>query len=171
VPPFLNRYATPLTLGLFVVSTVSGVALFFHLGQAYFRGMHEWLSMLLIVPFALHMWKNWTPMVNYVKRRTIIWPVALSLAAGIAFAVPAMTATTTGGGSPFRAIQTMTRAPIADIAPVLKTTPDGLVAALRARGYVVGSPADTLEMVAAGAGIPATQILLQVLPQGGGARG
>ena len=27
--PFLNRYTTPLTLGLFAVSAVSGVALFF----------------------------------------------------------------------------------------------------------------------------------------------
>jgi hypothetical protein len=171
VPPFLNRYATPLTLGLFAVSTISGVALFFHVGQAYFHGMHEWLSMLLLVPFALHMWKNWTPMVNYVKRRTLWWPVALSLAAGIAFAVPALTAPAAGGGSPFRAIQTMTRAPLADLAPVLRTNPDALVADLQRRGYAVGSPADTLEAVAAKAGQPAVQILLQVLPPGGGARG
>ncbi len=24
--------------------------------------MHEWLSMVLIVPFVLHLWKNWRPM-------------------------------------------------------------------------------------------------------------
>jgi len=170
VPPVLNRYATPLTLGLFAVSTISGVALFFHIGQAYFHGMHEWLSMLLLVPFALHMWKNWTPMVNYVKRRTLWWPVAASLVAGIAFAVPALTATNTGGGSPFRAVQAMTRAPLGDIAPVLKTNPDALVAELQKRGYAVGSAADTLEAVAAKAGLPAVQILLQVLPPGGGGR-
>jgi hypothetical protein len=170
VPPFLNRYATPLTLGLFAVSTVSGVALFLHMGQAYFRGMHEWLSMLLLVPFALHVWKNWTPMVNYVRRRTLWWPVALSLAAGLAFAVPAMTATNTGGGSPLRAIQTMTRASLSDLAPVLRTNPDALVADLRARGHKVGSAGDTLETVATASGVPAVQILMQVLPPGGGAR-
>ncbi|HSO47757.1 MAG TPA: DUF4405 domain-containing protein [Rhizobiaceae bacterium] len=59
MPNLLMRYATPLTSGLFAVSLISGVALFFHLGQAAFHGMHEWLSMVLILPFALHLWKNW----------------------------------------------------------------------------------------------------------------
>lgn len=53
-----NRYATPLTTGLFAVSAISGVALFFHLGSAYFHGMHEWLSMALLIPFGVHVWKN-----------------------------------------------------------------------------------------------------------------
>ena len=44
----LSRYATPLTTGLFLVSLVSGIALFFHLGAAAFHGMHEWLSMALM---------------------------------------------------------------------------------------------------------------------------
>ncbi len=46
MPAFLARYATPLTTGLFIVSLVSGIALFFHWGGAAFHGMHEWLSMV-----------------------------------------------------------------------------------------------------------------------------
>ena len=60
----LYRYATPFTTGLFLVSLVSGVALFFHVGPAAFHGMHEWLSMVLILPFVLHMWRNWRPMLS-----------------------------------------------------------------------------------------------------------
>jgi hypothetical protein len=59
MPSILSRYATPLITGLFIVSLVSGVALFFHLGSAWFHSMHEWLSMVLILPFVLHIWKNW----------------------------------------------------------------------------------------------------------------
>jgi hypothetical protein len=50
MPALIQRYATPLITGLFIVSLVSGVALFFHVGQAYFHGMHEWLSMILASP-------------------------------------------------------------------------------------------------------------------------
>ena len=53
MPAILNRYATPLITGLFLVSMISGIALFFHWGSAWFHGMHEWLSMVLIVPFVL----------------------------------------------------------------------------------------------------------------------
>lgn len=62
--PLLLRYATPFISGLFLVSLISGIALFFHLGNATFRGMHEWLSMVLILPFVLHLWKNWRPLVK-----------------------------------------------------------------------------------------------------------
>ena len=64
----LLRYATPLITGLFLVSLVSGIALFFHVGSAYFHSMHEWLSMVLIAPFILHIWKNWRAFLNYFKR-------------------------------------------------------------------------------------------------------
>ena len=63
----LSKYATPFTTGLFLVSLISGIALFFHFGPSAFHGMHEWLSMVLILPFVLHIWKNWRPFVCYFK--------------------------------------------------------------------------------------------------------
>ncbi|MCB1455931.1 MAG: DUF4405 domain-containing protein, partial [Nitratireductor sp.] len=61
MPDLLSRYATPFISGLFLVSLISGIALFFHVGPSGFHGMHEWLSMVLIAPFVLHLWKNWKP--------------------------------------------------------------------------------------------------------------
>ena len=51
---FMHRFATPLTTGLFVVSAVSGIALFFHWAPTAFHTMHVWLSMVLLLPFILH---------------------------------------------------------------------------------------------------------------------
>ena len=82
----LSRWATPLTLGLFAVSAVSGLALFLHIGQSVFHEMHEWLSVVLLAPFVLHMVRNWTPLLAYVRRRALLAPLALSLAAALAFA-------------------------------------------------------------------------------------
>ena len=75
----LYRYATPFTTGLFLVSLVSGLALFFHVGPSGFHGMHEILSLVLILPFGLHIWRNWRPMVSYLKRG----PMALALGASV----------------------------------------------------------------------------------------
>jgi hypothetical protein len=158
----LNRTATPLTLGLFAISAVSGAALFFHVGQGVFHGMHEWLSMLLLVPFALHIWKNWGAMLGYVRRRALLRPLAATLLLAAAFAIPAMS----GGerGSPRQAVQFMTQTRLADLAPVLKTTPNALQASLVQRGYKVTSLDETLAAVAAASGAPVMKVLLDVIP-------
>jgi hypothetical protein len=162
--PLLNRYSTPLTLGLFAVSAVSGVALFFHFGQSAFHGMHEWLSLVLLLPFALHVWKNWPALLGYVRRRTLLVPVAVTALAALLFAVPALTGSG-GGEPPIRAAQLMTRMRLADLAPVLKTTPDALQATLAKRGLQVISTNDTLEQVASSSGVPAVRLLFQILPE------
>jgi hypothetical protein len=152
-----------MTLSLFAVSAISGAALFFHAGKGVFHGMHEWLSMILLAPFALHVWKNWTPLIGYLRRRTLLVPVAVSLVAALAFAVPALCGTGRDD-PPFRAIQLLADARLADLAPVPKTTPDALQAGLRQRGYPVGSADDTLGKIAASAGVPAARVLFSVLP-------
>ncbi len=89
----LLRYATPLITGLFLVSLISGVALFFHWGPGAFHGIHEWLSMVLILPFVLHLWKNWRPMTAYFKRAPMAIALGLSLLASLAFFIPLESAT------------------------------------------------------------------------------
>ena len=130
----INRWATPLTTGLFLVSAVSGVALFFHVGASVFHGMHEWLSMVLLVPVAVHLWKNWLPFTSYLKRGWLWAPLGLSLAAAIVFAAPAVVGGGAGGNPQMAMYRAVAEAPIAAVAPVLKTTPEALVARLAAAG-------------------------------------
>jgi hypothetical protein len=88
--PLLHRYATPLILGLFAVSAVSGMALSFHSAIGTFHGMHEWLSVALLVAFAVHVWTNRTPLLGYLRRGAMMLPVGASMVAGLAFVVPAL---------------------------------------------------------------------------------
>ncbi|MCB1380070.1 MAG: DUF4405 domain-containing protein [Alphaproteobacteria bacterium] len=154
MPDFLKRYATPLITGLFLVSLVSGVALFFHLGQSAFRGMHESLSMVLIVPFVLHLWRNWRAMVMYIGRAPFSIVMAASLAAAVAFAYPAIMGTTSraGGPPPFTLAQTVVQHKPGEVAPVLGLGADELVAALQGKGFAAASPDLTLAEVATKAG-------------------
>ncbi|MGR6469021.1 DUF4405 domain-containing protein [Rhizobium sp. PAMB 3182] len=154
MPTLFQRYATPFTTGLFLVSLISGIALFFHYGSAYFHGMHEWLSMVLIAPFLLHIWKNWRPFVNYLKRPPMAIASGLSLAAAIAFAVPAMTETAGASGNPMVAIsQAITGGTVADVAPLFGHTPESLATALQEKGLTVTSADSTIADVAKASGV------------------
>ncbi|TBW33013.1 DUF4405 domain-containing protein [Siculibacillus lacustris] len=150
---FINRYSTPFTTGLFLVSLISGIALFFHVGQSYFHGMHEWLSMVLILPFGFHVWKNWGPILNYLQRGWLLVPLAVSLAAAVVFMVPAALGTGAGGGNPMVVMATvLADAKIVDLAPILKTTPEVLVTRLKAAGIPVASTETSVATAAAAAG-------------------
>ena len=154
MPNLLSRYATPLTTGLFLVSLISGIALFFHYGTAAFRGMHEWLSMVLILPFVLHVWKNWRPFLTYFKRLPMALSLAICLVAGIAFAWPAITGTASGaGGNPaFAMINVVAGGTPAQVAPLLGKTDADLVSALKQAGFTVTNPAAPLSEIAKASG-------------------
>jgi hypothetical protein len=160
----INRYATPFTTGLFVVSLVSGVFLFFHVGTAAFRGMHEWLSLVLIVPFGLHVWKNWLPITSYFRRGWLTWPLAASLVAALAFAIPGVMELGGVGGNPQMAmVRAIGEARIADLAPVLKVTPEELDRRL-ARVGLTGVGHDTsLAAAARAAGKEERHVIFSVI--------
>lgn len=136
---WLKTYGTTFTVGLFIVSTVSGVFLFFQIASPTFHGMHEWLSMVLIVPVGLHLWKNWTGFSGYFKRKSIYMPLAASIIAGFVFAYPSLS-TSSSGGNPLRAtVHAVQGGTITQVAPLYKLTPEALKARLQAKGYTVTS--------------------------------
>ena len=146
-----NRYATPLITGLFLVSLISGVALFFHVGQSTFHSMHEILSMVLILPFVLHVWKNWRSVTNYIKKAPMWIALAASLLISIPFAIPS------GGegrsGPPqFAVAMAVMNAKIADVAPVFGTDGATLAAKLTEAGLTVAGPETTLAAVGEASG-------------------
>jgi len=155
---FINRFGTPFTTGLFVVSVISGVALFFHWELGLFHAMHEWLSITLLVPFALHVWKNWNAILAYARRGTLFIPLIISFIAAVPFAVSGFG--TGGGRNPVsKLVPLIARAPLSDLAPILKTTPDVLLTKLQKRGYEVQSSNQTPDSIAKKSGKQASEIL------------
>tara|TARA_R110002020_G_scaffold48818_2_gene139126 strand:+ start:9937 stop:10440 length:504 start_codon:yes stop_codon:yes gene_type:complete len=162
MPTLLNRYATPFITGLFLVSLVSGVALFFHWGSAAFHGMHEWLSMVLILPFVLHVWKNWRPFLAYFKRLPMLAALVVSLVGGLAFAVPAMTGES-AGGPPQRAVfQAFENGGLADVAPLFGHDGESLAAVLRDKGLTVEGPDATVRAIGEASGKTAFEVIGQI---------
>ncbi len=154
MPSYFSRYATPLITGLFIISLISGIALFFHFGANAFRGMHEWLSMVLILPFVLHLWKNWRPFAAYFKRLPMALSLAVCLVAGLAFAWPSLTGTARGssGNPAFAMVNIVTQGTPAEVAPLLGKTDADVVTALKTAGFAAADPASTLSDIAAKSG-------------------
>lgn len=159
---FMHRYGTPLTAGLFAVSTVSGVALFFHWAPRTFHAMHEWLSLLLLAPFVLHLWKNWKPLLTYAKRKTLVIPLVLSVLVAVPFAM--LTGKGRGGNPAFQTVALLTEASVADLAPVFHATPEDLLQHLQKRGYKATSADDSVTTIAVASAVPATEVLYAMMP-------
>lgn len=163
----VKKYSTPFITGLFVVSAVSGTALFFHWLPGMFHSMHAWLSMVLLVPFVAHMWRNWAQFLLYFRNRTMLVACGLSVLAAGVF----MVMTGHAGGNPAqRLFPILTHAPLTAIAPLLHTSPDDLAARLTHAGYTVHSTDETLEQVAVEAGQKPNDVLLKILPRHAGHR-
>lgn len=153
-----QTYATPLITGFFLVSLISGIALFFHIGPSGFHGMHEWLSMVLILPFGLHVWKNWRPMTVYLRGAPMTYALALSLGAALSFVYPNKAGTGAGGPPQFAFAEKVLAATPTELAPALHVTPEALTAALAAQG-IPAQPDASLTQLASASGKSSAQVL------------
>ncbi|MFV0410431.1 MAG: DUF4405 domain-containing protein [Paracoccus sp. (in: a-proteobacteria)] len=140
-----NRYATPLTTGLFLVSLMSGIALFFHIGLGGFHPMHEWLSMVLILPFVLHIWRNWRPFIAYFRHAPMLMALALSVLSAGWFLLPSDDEGRRGGPPQFAFAHLVLQSSPAELAPVLNTTPETLIAQLAAQGIPAAADQSLIE--------------------------
>ena len=155
-----KAYVTPATGALFLVSGVSGAALFFNLGPGLFHSMHAWLGMMLLVAVFLHLRRNWGALVSYAKGRRLMLPGLVSLAAAAAF----LGASAGSKRPPSPAAQIISRLPISTVALALKTTPQELARRLESRGYRVRSNDQTFGDIAADRSVDTDRLLFELLP-------
>ena len=160
---FVSRWATPLITGLFVVSLISGIAIFYGVGRAAFTGMHEWLSMVLVIPFVLHLQKNWRPFLAYFRRAPMRVASALSLVAALAFAAPSIIAGGSGAPPERMLIQLLPSRTVAQIAPLLGMAATDLEAALVNAGLKVTSPDEALSQISKDSSVTTSQVLAVAL--------
>lgn len=141
----LRTWATPLTIGAFILMAVTGILLFFKLDTGLNKAAHEWLSWAFVIGAAAHIVVNFTSLKRHLSAnvgRAIIGVFVLLLA-GSFFALGG-----SGGGSPVRAVMMgVSAAPLSSLAPVVGTTPDALVEKLRAAGYTVSDGTQSLRAI------------------------
>ncbi|MEZ4385103.1 MAG: DUF4405 domain-containing protein [Nannocystaceae bacterium] len=146
------RLGTPMIAATFVITGVTGVFLFFHLGERLFKQLHEWIGLAMIVGAIVHIASNWRAMVKTMRKPPQWVFAALALVTTAAFVVPQLSGDAgpgKGGKAAQRQLQqALLSAPIDKLAPVLQTTPDALAAELKAAGFTVVDGQSSLTTIA-----------------------
>lgn len=131
-------WITPVVIGAFFLSAVTGVLMFFHLDSGLNKTAHEWLSWAMVIGVGLHVLLNMPAFKRYLKQTTgrlVIGAFALVLALSF---IPAggNSGSEPGFAPPVRALA---KAPISVLAQVAGTSTDDVKAKLQAQGLTVTS--------------------------------
>lgn len=138
-----RHWATPLTIGAFLLMAVTGLLMFFHLDQGLNKVAHEWLGWAMVVAVVLHVIPNWPAFKRHLTQptgRALIGVFVLLLA--LSFVNLGGSAGQEPGFAP--PVRAMAQAPLSALAPVLKLSPDQLRERLAAAGIASQSDAQTL---------------------------
>lgn len=130
-------WITPVVIGAFFLSAVTGVLMFFHLDSGLNKTAHEWLSWAMVIGVTLHVLLNLPAFKRYFTQttgRVVIGVFAAVLALSF---IPAGGA----GGEPGFAppVRALAKAPITVLAQVAGTSTDDMKAKLQAQGLTVTS--------------------------------
>lgn len=139
-----REWATPLTIGSFILMACTGILMFFHADTGLNKEVHEWLGWAMVAGVATHVIANFAAFKRYLSK-----PMALGII-GVFVVILAASFFIKedegeGGGHPARrATQAVLNAPISSIAPLAKQTPEELLASLQKAGFKVESSSQTL---------------------------
>jgi hypothetical protein len=154
---WLNRYATVWTVLTFAVSAVTGVFIFFHLGNTYLMGLHEWLSMGFVIAAVLHVLRHSRVFMTLVSKSRTRYGAVVIVLVSIAFVGTA--ALSPSRGNPMKAFVDVSRqAPVSAVAQVIGLSPDDLRARFDQAGVSDVRVDQSIDAIAARSGIDARRL-------------
>jgi hypothetical protein len=138
-------WITPVVIGAFLLSAVTGILMFFHLDSGFNKTAHEWLSWAMVIGVSLHILLNLNAFKRYFTQTT--GKVVVGLFA-IILALSFIPSGGAGEDPPFAPpARLLSKAPLTVLAQVLGTTPQSLKSQLAAQGLTVQSDQQSLQDV------------------------
>lgn len=134
---------TPLTIGTFIVASLTGVLMFFEIAPGGVRATHEWMSLLFVLAGLLHVYTNRRPLARYFADRTRLI-IAASVAAGGVLYVSSFNDTYLAEAS----FQLLTRIEIRQLSTLLDIGPGDVQDKLRGLGIATVSSEQSLHDIA-----------------------
>ncbi len=142
----LRRWATPLTIGAFLLMAVTGVLMFFHVQLGLIRVAHEWLSWLMVIAVGVHITVHWKLFSRYFQHKPSIAIIgALTLLLTTSMLIPN---NGRSDGLPMQATRLLLDAPLNNVATLTGKTLDGLQTQLTAQGLQLNAQSTSLKVVA-----------------------
>lgn len=143
-------WITPLIIGSFLLSAVTGIVIFFHLDTGLVKPAHEWLSWIMVLAVVPHVLLNMLPFKRYFTQKTGRWVMGVSaVVLGLSFfSLGGSGAAKDPGFAP--PIRALAKAPITVLAQVAGTSTEDVKARLLAAGYTVTSDQQSVADLAGG---------------------
>jgi hypothetical protein len=152
----LRAWATPLTIGAFLVMAATGVLMFFDVRSGLVSEAHEWLSWVFLAGAAAHLVVNYRPLTLHLKSR---WGrVSITAAAVLLVASVLPTGVESGHRLHHAVEQAVVDAPLSTLASLAHVAPQDLENRLKARG-IVATPQQSARELAAQNGVDERDLL------------
>lgn len=162
-PVTLRSWATPLTIGSFILMAISGILMFFDVVPGYVSFAHEWFSWLFLLGAVGHIVVNYRPLIFHLRSkwgRTSVAAFTILLAAST-FSFGRITAPQLK----WPISEALFQAPLSALADVTRTDRDQLLKKLRTHG-IMAKPDQTIHDLAAEHGMDEFHLLgLVILPK------
>ena len=145
-PVTTRPWSTPLIIGSALVVVISGVMMFFHVGEQLVKSMHEWLGLVFVAAILLHVLNHWMPFSRYLQNRRALSVIAMVCILALGWML------FTGGDDrqhpAKRLVSSMQQAPIALLAELQHQDSQQLLTTLRNAGVRVDNDQQSLNQLA-----------------------
>ena len=140
----LRAWATPLTIGAFLLMAATGVLMFFGVRTGLVSEVHEWFSWLFLAGAVAHLVVNYRPLILHLKSR---WGrVGIAAAAVLLVAAVLPTGIQSGHQLHHAVEQAVVDAPLSTLASLAHVAPQDLENRLKARGIAANPQQSAREL-------------------------
>ncbi len=166
----IKSWATPLAVGAFIISGVTGLLIFFDLELGIIEPVHKWASWLFVTGVMLHLVSNWKQFIGYFSKKPAIGIIGAALIVTATSVLPIFgekeEEKKEGREKSGKiASQLLESSSLETIALVAKTTPKRLVEQLGKSGIIVKNQSLTIQQIALSNGKNENAVLEAVLAQ------
>ena len=137
---------TPLTIGSFLIASLTGLLLFIEVPLGGIRPTHEWMSLVFVVACGLHIFTNRKPFARYFSGSTLDLICTVILAGSLLFVLSA--------GDPYLAdasYEMLVELEIRHLPLLLELEGQEIAARIQSLGIAIDSDAQSLRDLAAAA--------------------
>jgi hypothetical protein len=128
----MRAWATPVTIGAFLLMAVTGVLMFFGVRGGLISEVHEWFSWLFLVGAVAHLFVNYRPLILHLRSRWGRVSIAAACLLMVAAVLP--TGIQTGHRLHQAVEQAVVDAPLSTLASLAHVAPQDLESRLKAHG-------------------------------------
>lgn len=166
----VRSWATPLVSGAFLISSVTGLLIFFEFEKGLVKPTHEWLGWLLVSGAILHVVVNRHAFAGYFSKKPAIVIFGLCTLVTLVSVMPFFGDDEHENGKRVAraSVKALESSSIETIALVVKKNPDEVMASLRKEGVVVSLPSESLAGIAAVNGKSTSELLGVLIGTGAG---